>query len=133
VPNSGGADSKAAVVRKQTVQDAAARDGAAVVGRLSTPEGLESASRGRQLLTMTDHRSQSINELLANPNLDANINPVVVVERIGYLIETASFSRERARTTVLKCLCAEHDLQQAKLLDPEYVDKDEPRTPDAKQ
>jgi hypothetical protein len=80
---------------------------------------------------MINHRSQSIDELLANPNLDANINPVIVTERIEYLIETANFSRERARTTVLKCLCAEHDLQQAKLLDPEYVDKDEPRTPDA--
>jgi hypothetical protein len=79
---------------------------------------------------MTDHRSQSINELLANPNLDANINTVVVTERIEYLMETANFSRERARTMVLKCLCAEHDLQQAKLLDPKYIDEDEPRTPD---
>jgi hypothetical protein len=80
--------------------------------------------------TMTDHRSQSINELLANPDLDANISPFAVADRIERLSKKHRFSPERARTIVLKRLCVEHDIQQSKLLDPEYVD-DEPRTPDA--
>jgi hypothetical protein len=82
---------------------------------------------------MTDHRSRSIDELLANSNLDANIDPMMVVERIEYLIQTACFSRERARTTVLKCLCVEHGIQQAQLLDPKYIDEGEPRTPDVER
>jgi hypothetical protein len=81
--------------------------------------------------TMTNHRSQSIDELLANPDLDANISPFAVADRIEQLSKKHRFSPERARTIVLKRLCAEHDIPQAKLLDPEYIDKDEPRTPDA--
>lgn len=83
--------------------------------------------------TMTNHRSQSINELLANPDLDANISPFAVADRIEWLSKKHRFSPERARTIILKRLCVEHDIQQSKLLDPEYVDKDEPRTPDANQ
>jgi hypothetical protein len=70
---------------------------------------------------MTNHRSQLIDELLANLDLDANINPTMVVERIEYLIETARFWREQVRTTVHKCLYCEHDIQRAQYLDPEYI------------
>ena len=82
---------------------------------------------------MTDHRSQSIDELLANPDLDANINPFAIKDRIERLSQKHRFSPEHARTIVLKRLCVEHDLQQAQLLDPNYIDEDEPRMSDAEQ
>jgi hypothetical protein len=82
---------------------------------------------------MTDHRSQSIDELLANPDLDANINPFAVKDRIERLAQKHRFSPEHAHTIVLKRLCVEHDLQQAQLLDPEYIDEDEPRMSDAER
>lgn len=101
---------------------------------LSAPEGVKSASRSRPVpLTMTDHRSQSIDELLANPDLDANINLFAVKDRIERLAQKHRFSPEHARTIVLKRICVEHDLQQAQLLDPEYIGEDEPRMSDAER
>ena len=82
---------------------------------------------------MSNHRSKSINELLANPALDANINPHAVNRRIERLIQIHRFSSEEARTVVLKRLCNECGIPQEQLLDPEYVDEDELSAPDVER